>query len=118
MLSTRQPGALAQDVLCLKAQYGLRPDEYGSKDVAQMGYTRPLPSTITALLYLGGKVLDAPTEVETDMATLGWLVDALEQARSQGHSKTAGYLEAVAEDVVFETEMATRPGVNAPRDPG
>lgn len=118
MLSTRQPGTLAQDILCLKAQCGLRPDKYGSKDVAHLGYTRPLPSTITALLYLGGKVLDVPTEVDTETATLGWLVGALERARSQGQSKAVEYLEAVAEDVVFEMEMLARRGVKASRDPG
>ena len=60
-------------------------------------------------------MLDAPTGVDSETVTLGWLENALEQARSQGQSKTAGYLEAVAEDVVFEMEMVTRRGVKVSR---
>ena len=63
-------------------------------------------------------MLDAPTGVDSETATLGWLMDALEQARSQGQSKAVGYLEAVAEDVLFETEMAARRGAKASRVPG
>ena len=62
-------------------------------------------------------MLDAPTGVNPETATLGWLVDALEQARSQGQSKTVGYLEAVAEDVAFEMEMVTRRGAKVSRVP-
>ncbi len=44
----------------------------------------------------------------TETATLQWLVSALEHARSRGQTKLVGYLEEVAEDVVFEVEAAAR----------
>ena len=46
--------------------------------------------------------------MDNDTATLEWLVEALEQARSQGQTKSIDYLETIAEDVVFELEMAAR----------
>lgn len=46
--------------------------------------------------------------MSTGTATLFWLVSALEQARTLGQSKTVGYLEAVADDVVFEMESSAR----------
>jgi hypothetical protein len=46
--------------------------------------------------------------MDDDTATLAWLVGALEQARSQGQTKSIDYLETIAEDVVFELEMAAR----------
>jgi hypothetical protein len=39
---------------------------------------------------------------------LAWLVSALEQARSQGQTKVVDYLETIADDMVFEMEMAAR----------
>jgi hypothetical protein len=36
------------------------------------------------------------------------LVSSLERARTQGQFRAVGYLEAVADDVVFEMEMAAR----------
>jgi hypothetical protein len=36
---------------------------------------------------------------------LAWLADALQQLRSEGRTKVVGYLEAVLEEVVFETKM-------------
>lgn len=62
-------------------------------------------------------MLDVPMGVDTETATLGWMEDALEHARSRGQSKTVGYLEAVAEDMAFEMEMVTRRGVKVSRDP-
>jgi hypothetical protein len=47
-------------------------------------------------------------DAETDTATLAWLASALEHARSRGQTKVVGYLEEVADDVVFETEMVAR----------
>ena len=44
----------------------------------------------------------------TETATLAWLVSALEHTRSRGQTKLVGYLEEVADDVVFEVEMAAR----------
>ena len=52
--------------------------------------------------------MEVPLGVDTDTATLVWLVSALEQARSQGQAKAVAYLEAVADDVVFEMESAAR----------
>jgi hypothetical protein len=34
-----------------------------------------------------------------------WLADALQQLRPKGRKKVVGYLEAVLEEVVFETKM-------------
>jgi len=47
-------------------------------------------------------------DVDTETATLAWLVSALEHTRSTGQTKLVGYLEKVAEDVVFEVEMVAR----------
>ena len=46
--------------------------------------------------------------VGNDAAALSWLVSALEQARSQGQVKLVDYLETIADDVVFDKEMAAR----------
>ena len=47
-------------------------------------------------------------EMDTNTATLAWLVEALEHARSTGQTKVVGYLEEVADDVVLEVEMVAR----------
>ena len=44
----------------------------------------------------------------TEAAILAWLVGALEHARSRGQTKVVGYLEEVADEVVFEVEMVAR----------
>jgi hypothetical protein len=36
---------------------------------------------------------------------LAWLAAALQQLRPEGQKKVVGYLEAVLEEVVFETKM-------------
>ena len=46
--------------------------------------------------------------MDNDTATLGWLVEALEQARSQGQTEIVDHLETIAADMVFEMEMAAR----------
>ena len=56
----------------------------------------------------GGSTLDSALSGDTETATLEWLVTALEHARSKGHTKVVGYLEEVADDVVFEVEIAAR----------
>jgi hypothetical protein len=61
-----------------------------------------------ALLYKGGNVLEVPAGADAETATLVWLMGALEWAREGGHERLAGYLEAVADDVVFEAEAAAR----------
>jgi hypothetical protein len=45
---------------------------------------------------------------ETEKATLEWLVEALEHAHAEGHTKLVGYLEEVTDEVVFETEWMAR----------
>ena len=47
-------------------------------------------------------------EADTKSATLEWLVTALDYTRSNGQTKVVGYLEEVADDVVFEVEMVAR----------
>jgi hypothetical protein len=46
--------------------------------------------------------------VDNETAALAWLVSALELARRQGQTRVVEYLEAIADDVVFEMEMAAR----------
>ena len=53
-------------------------------------------------------MLEVPTGTDAKTATLVWLMGALERAREGGHERLAGYLEAVADDVVFEAEAAAR----------
>jgi len=38
---------------------------------------------------------------------LAWLEEALQQLRPEGPTKVMGYLEAVLEEVVFETKMVS-----------
>ena len=52
--------------------------------------------------------MDSALVVDTETATLAWLVSALEHARARGQTKLVDYLEAVVEDVVFEMESDTR----------
>ena len=51
----------------------------------------------------------------TDLATgatngtvvdLSWLMGALEHARARGQTEVVGYLEAIADDVMFEMESS------------
>ena len=49
-------------------------------------------------------------EADSETATLAWLVTALEHARSRNQTKIVGYLEEVADEVVFEVEVAARSG--------
>ena len=51
---------------------------------------------------------DSRPEVDSETATLAWLVEALEHVRSRGQTTVVAYLEEVADEVVFETEMAAR----------
>ena len=54
------------------------------------------------------QIEDLTPEADSETATLAWLVDALEHVRSRGQTKVVGYLEEVADDVVFEVEMVAR----------
>ena len=49
-----------------------------------------------------------PAGTDATTATLMWLMGALERAREGGHERLASYLEAVADDVVFEAEATAR----------
>ena len=62
-------------------------------------------------------MLDVPTGTDAETATLIWLMSALERAREGGHERLAGYLEAVADDVVFEAEAAARGALTASTGP-
>jgi hypothetical protein len=42
---------------------------------------------------------------------LAWLEGALRRLRPEGQVKVVGYLEAVLEEVLFETKVAPRPSV-------
>ncbi len=53
-------------------------------------------------------MLEVPLGVDTDTATLAWVVGSLEQVRSQGQAKAVAYLEDVTDDAVFEMESAAR----------
>ena len=66
--------------------------------------------TYTADTVLAERVrLKLKANVDDDTATLGWLECALEKARSQGQqTKVVDHLETIADDVVFEMEMAAR----------
>jgi len=44
--------------------------------------------------------------MDHDTASLVWVVDALGQAYTQGQIKLVDYLEPIADDAVFEVEMA------------
>ena len=52
--------------------------------------------------------LELKANMDNDTATLEWLVEALEQARSQGQTEIVDHLETIAADMVFEMEMAAR----------
>jgi len=76
-----------------------------------MGYHEAVPLyNAEVALCIGGNVLDVPVGADPETATLGWLVSALEQAREGGSKRLVGYLEAVADDLVFEAESAARQG--------
>jgi hypothetical protein len=50
--------------------------------------------------------LNPALDRDTENATLEWLVEALAQARTRAQTKLVGYLETVADEVVFEVEAA------------
>ena len=54
--------------------------------------------------------MDSALVSAAKVATLMWLVGALEHAQARGQTKLVGYLEAVVDEVVFEVEAARRGG--------
>ncbi len=57
--------------------------------------------------------MEVPAGADDETATLVWLMCALERAREGGHERLVGYLEAVADEVVFEAEAAARGALTA-----
>ncbi len=55
-----------------------------------------------------GVWLEPKSGVDDLTEALVWLVNALEQAYTQGRVKLVDYLETIAYEVVFEVEMAAR----------
>ena len=93
---------------CRGAQSGGIVGENGPMGVGQTRPRGPPRNRIRALLYEGGKVLEVLAGTDAETATLGWLLDALARAREEGQERLVGYLEAVADDAVFEAEAAAR----------
>ena len=60
---------------------------------------------------------DVHAGTDAQMATLVWLVGALQRAREGGHERLARHLEAVADDAVFEAEAAARGAPTAGTEP-
>jgi hypothetical protein len=52
--------------------------------------------------------LELKSGVDDDTAALAWLVSALAQARTQGQLQLVDYFETIADDAVFEMEVAAR----------
>jgi hypothetical protein len=52
--------------------------------------------------------LELKSVEETEAATLVWLVNAFPKAYANGQTKTVGYLESVAEEVLFELDVVTQ----------
>lgn len=52
--------------------------------------------------------LETKARVEGDAVDLVWLVGALVYARARGQSKVVDYLQTIADDMVFEAEVAAR----------
>ena len=52
--------------------------------------------------------MELKSGVDDDTAALAWLVSALKQARTRSQVKLVDYLETIADEVVFEVEMAAR----------
>ena len=102
------PGRRGQGVrarLCRGAQSGGIVGENGPMGAAPR---EPPRTRMRASLYEGGMMLEVPAGTDAETETLAWLMGALERARGEGHERLAGYLEAVADDVVFEAEAAAR----------
>jgi len=70
--------------------------------------TFPLPLQCELRYVTGGSRLESALGEDTEAATLKWLASALEHTRSRGQTKVVGYLEEVADEVVFAVEMAAR----------
>jgi hypothetical protein len=68
-----------------------------------------LPNLVGGLSSLPEvKLLEQATITHDGSATLTWLGEALEYARTQGQTNVVGYLEAVLDDAVFEMESVAR----------
>jgi hypothetical protein len=54
------------------------------------------------------KMLDVWPQTNDSLATMAWLMDALEYARKESQTTLVSYLEELVHDVVFEAEMTAR----------
>ena len=60
----------------------------------------------------GAETNGGSTSLSTDNdVCLAWLAEALRQARAGGQARVVGYLEAVLEEVLFETKVVPKEGV-------
>ena len=53
-------------------------------------------------------MLDVWPQTNDSLATMAWLMDALEHARKESQTTLVSYLEELVHDVVFEAEMTAR----------
>jgi hypothetical protein len=77
------------------------------------GFSGPGPSAYLRRVAFEGYTSEM-NGVRTFLGTdnevcLLWLEGALQQLHPEGQKKVVGYLEAVLEEIVFETKMSTRP---------
>lgn len=53
-------------------------------------------------------MLDVRPQTNDSLATMAWLMDALEHARKESQTTLVSHLEELVHDVVFEAEMTGR----------
>ena len=96
--------------LCPSAHLDMHSLLVGPKYAGGEHADRVLLQQLRVLPLNGGTLLleGLRSEADSETATLEWLVTALDYARSKGQTKVVGYLEEVADDVVFEVEMVAR----------
>jgi hypothetical protein len=77
------------------------------------GFSGPGPSAYLRSVAFEGYTSEmngVRTLLSTDNEVcLLWLEGALQRLRPEGQKKVVGYLEAVLEEIVFETKMPPRP---------
>jgi hypothetical protein len=77
------------------------------------GFSGPGPSAnLRSVAFEGytSEMNGVRTLLSTDNeVSLAWLEGALQRLRREGQKKIVGYLEAVLEEIVFETKMPPRP---------
>jgi hypothetical protein len=99
---------MTQPVMCSSAHFCRGKSCRGPKYVSQSHIGKLTFIYTTNIVLAEGGWLESKRSMDADTVALAWLVSALEQARSQGQTKVVDYLETIADDVVFEMEMAAR----------